>query len=61
MFVDGAEEKLPLLDVQINEKTIEQFLSIQRLEEHYCPSSLSFGNIFFFDAFYLSAASDNSP
>lgn len=51
MFVDGAEENLPLLDMQINERTIEQFVSIQRLEEHYCPSSLSFGNANYLNVF----------
>lgn len=32
-----------ILDIRIKLATIHQFVGVQRLEEHYYPSSLSFG------------------
>lgn len=37
------ENGMEILDITLNKKTIQQFIGIQRLEEHYYPSSLSFG------------------
>lgn len=31
-----------LLDVKMNQRSLSQFMGIQRLEEHFCPTSLSF-------------------
>ncbi|KAJ8920901.1 hypothetical protein NQ315_015694 [Exocentrus adspersus] len=32
----------PVMDVKINSKSLRQFMGVQRLEEHFCPSALSF-------------------
>ncbi|KAJ8964806.1 hypothetical protein NQ314_004613 [Rhamnusium bicolor] len=32
----------PLLDVKIDKKSLSQFSGVQRLEEHFCPTALSF-------------------
>lgn len=41
--LDSISQAGALLDVQLCPNTIRQFIAIQPLDEHYFPSSLTFG------------------
>ncbi|KAK9888484.1 hypothetical protein WA026_000735 [Henosepilachna vigintioctopunctata] len=40
--IDTTEENSDIYDLAVNKNSINQFMGIQRLEEHYHPSALSF-------------------
>lgn len=42
--VTGKNEQI--LDACIKASSLNQFIGVQRLEEHYYPASLSFGKLF---------------
>lgn len=44
-FNTDKKFKKPILNLHVDQSTLHQFFGAQRLEEHYYPTSLSYGNL----------------